>query len=70
VPHFFTCCTDLILLCDKYSLITFYRQHSFQGGVPDPLLRFNLNLWTVGLTAVLLTPLATISAANWPRKGE
>lgn len=34
----------------------------------DPLLRFNLNVWTVIVTAVLLVPLATVSAAHWPRK--
>jgi hypothetical protein len=36
------------------------------------LLRFNLNVWTVALTAVLLTPLATVSAVYWPggRKQE
>lgn len=30
--------------------------------MPDPLLRFNLNVWTVILTILLLTPLATLSA--------
>jgi hypothetical protein len=34
----------------------------------DPLLRFNLNVWTLIVTAVVLVPLATISAANWPRR--
>jgi hypothetical protein len=38
------------------------------GGVAAPLLRFNLNIWTMVLVAVLLTPLATISAAHWPRR--
>jgi hypothetical protein len=38
------------------------------GGVATPLLRFNLNIWTVVLVAVLLTPLAVISAAHWPRR--
>jgi len=36
--------------------------------VADPLLRFNLNVWTVVLTAVLLTPLAALSAAHRPRR--
>jgi hypothetical protein len=36
----------------------------------DPLLRFNLNVWTVILTAVVLLPLATLSAAYWPRKKD
>jgi len=34
-----------------------------------PLLRFNLNVWTVIVTALVLVPLATLSAAHWPRKG-
>jgi len=34
----------------------------------DALLRFNLNVWTVVLVAVVLTPLATLSAATWPRR--
>jgi len=38
------------------------------GRLADPLLRFNLNVWTVIVTAVLLLPLATLSAAHWPRK--
>jgi hypothetical protein len=38
------------------------------GRVADPLLRFNLNIWTVIVTAVVLIPLATFSAAHWPRK--
>jgi hypothetical protein len=38
------------------------------GRVPDPLLRFNLNLWAVIVTTVVLLPLATLSAAHWPRK--
>jgi hypothetical protein len=33
----------------------------------DPLLRFNLNIWTVIVMAVVLVPLATLSAAHWPR---
>ena len=32
------------------------------------LLRFNLNVWTIVLVAVVLTPLATLSAATWPRR--
>lgn len=40
------------------------------GRVADPLLRFNLNVWTVIITAVLLVPLATLSAAHWPRKKD
>jgi hypothetical protein len=39
------------------------------GRVAAPLLRFNLNLWVVIVTAIILLPLAVISAANWPRKG-
>jgi hypothetical protein len=39
------------------------------GRLADPLLRFNLNVWTVIVTALLLLPLATLSAAHWPRKG-
>ncbi len=35
---------------------------------PAPLLRFNLNILTVIVTALLLIPLATISGANWLRK--
>ena len=38
------------------------------GRVADPLLRFNLNIWAVIVTAVVLVPLATFSAAHWPRK--
>ena len=38
------------------------------GRLADPLLRFNLNVWTVIITALLLVPLATLSAAHWPRK--
>jgi len=38
------------------------------GRLADPLLRFNLNVWTVIITALLLVPLATFSAAHWPRK--
>jgi len=34
----------------------------------DALLRFNLNVWTVVLVAVVLTPLATLSAVTWPRR--
>ena len=40
------------------------------GRVADPLLRFNLNIWAVIVTAVVLIPLATYSAANWPRKED
>ena len=43
----------------------------FIGGmnrVGDPLLRFNLNTWTIVLVALVLTPLATLSAATWPRR--
>jgi hypothetical protein len=40
------------------------------GRVADPLLRFNLNVWTVILTAVVLIPLAAFSAAHWPRKED
>jgi len=36
--------------------------------VVAPLLRFNLNVWVVIFTAILLLPLAMISAANWPHK--
>lgn len=32
--------------------------------LPDPLLSFNLNVWTVLVTALLLTPLATLSTAR------
>jgi hypothetical protein len=38
------------------------------GRIPDPLLSFDLNVWTIIVTAILLTPLATLSAAFWPRK--
>jgi len=38
--------------------------------VGNPLLRFNLNVWTIVLMAVVLTPLATLSAATWPRKQQ
>ncbi len=38
------------------------------GRLADPLLRFNLNVWTVIFTALLLVPLATLSAAHWPQK--
>jgi hypothetical protein len=34
------------------------------GRVADPLLRFNLNIWAVIVTAVLLIPLATFSAGR------
>jgi hypothetical protein len=34
--------------------------------VGDPLLRFNLNVWTIVLVAVVLTPLAALSAIAWP----
>ncbi len=37
--------------------------------VADPLLRLNLNVWVVIVTTVILVPLATWSAAHWPRKG-
>jgi len=43
----------------------------FIGGmnrVGDALLRFNLNVWTIVLVAVVLTPLAMLSAATWPRR--
>ena len=40
------------------------------GRVPDPLLRFNLNIWMVIVIAILLLPLATFSAAQWPRKNS
>lgn len=32
--------------------------------LPDPLLAFNLNIWTVLVTALLLTPLAILSVAH------
>jgi hypothetical protein len=35
------------------------------GRLPTPLLRFNLNIWTIIFTAALLTPLATVSAYQW-----
>lgn len=35
------------------------------GRVPFPLLRFDLNLWTMLITAIVLTPLATLSDWNW-----
>ena len=38
------------------------------GVVPTPLLRFNLNVWTIIICALLLTPLAVFSAYTWPRK--
>ena len=38
------------------------------GGVAAPLLRFDLNLWTMVLVSILLTPLAAVSAAHWSRK--
>jgi hypothetical protein len=37
------------------------------GRVAPPLLRFNLNVWTVALTALVLVPLATLSAMHKPR---
>ncbi len=40
------------------------------GSVADPLLRFNLNIWTMILTGVALIPLATFSAVHWPRKNQ
>jgi hypothetical protein len=40
------------------------------GRMAAPLLRFNLNVWTITITAVLLTPLATLSSVKWPRKDE
>jgi hypothetical protein len=40
------------------------------GRLADPLLRFNLNVWTAVVTALLLLPLATLSAAHWPRKED
>ncbi len=40
------------------------------GRVAAPLLRFNLNVWAVIITAILLLPLALISAVNWPRKDD
>jgi hypothetical protein len=38
------------------------------GRLADPLLRFNLNVWIVMIMVLLLVPLATLSAAHWPRK--
>ena len=38
------------------------------GRVAAPLLRFNLNLWVVIVTAIVLLPLAVFSAVHWPRK--
>jgi len=50
-------------------LSAMYADYIFRlGRIPAPLLRFNLNTWTVILTALLLTPLATISAYQWPEK--
>jgi hypothetical protein len=40
------------------------------GRVSAPLLRFNLNIWVVIVTAILLLPLAVFSAANWPHKNS
>lgn len=50
-------------------LSAMYADYIFRlGRIPAPLLRFNLNTWTVILTAVLLTPLATLSAYTWQKK--
>ena len=40
------------------------------GRVADPLLRFNLNIWTMIITALILLPLAVFSAVCWPRKNS
>ncbi|MGD1996804.1 MAG: M28 family peptidase [Anaerolineae bacterium] len=41
------------------------------GSVGEPLLRFNLNTWTIAFVALVLTPLAALSGATWPRgEGE
>ena len=46
-----------------------YADYIFRlGRVPSPLLRIELNTWTIILTAILLTPLATVSAYHWPKK--
>ncbi len=37
------------------------------GRVPPPLLRFNLNVWTVLVTALALIPLAMLSSVHRPR---
>jgi hypothetical protein len=50
-------------------LSAMYIDYIFRlGRIPAPLLRFNLNTWTIILTAVLLTPLATMSAYHWRKK--
>jgi len=47
-------------------LSAMYIDYIFRlGKVPAPLLRFNLNIWTIILCAVLFTPLATLSAYHW-----
>jgi hypothetical protein len=50
-------------------LSAMYADYIFRlGRIPTSLLRFNLNTWTIILTALLLTPLATLSAYHWPKK--
>lgn len=50
-------------------LSAMYIDYIFRlGRVPAPLLRFDLNIWTIVLTALVLTPLAMVSANNWQKE--
>jgi hypothetical protein len=50
-------------------LSAMYADYIFRiGRIPAPLLRFELNTWTIILTGLLLTPLATVSAYHWQQK--